>query len=81
MNILNGNLECIECGCTTLIKDHKRSEIYCSHCGLILVDNSFTILDNSNNNIPNSKDDVLKLRSFFYGFNLVDNTPIYQSRR
>ena len=74
MNLLGKNLQCIECGCTALIKDHKRSEIYCSKCGLILVDNTIPKLeDNAVDEIPNKKD-MQKLKHFFYGFNLAYNT-------
>ena len=40
MNLLTSNLQCIECGCTELIKDYSRREIFCSKCGLVLVDTS-----------------------------------------
>ena len=74
MNLLGKNLQCIECGCTALIKDHKRSEIYCSKCGLILVDNTIPKLeDKPIDEIPNKKD-VQKLRHLLYGFKLAYDT-------
>ena len=40
MNILQNQIKCTECGNTKLIKDREKQEIYCSNCGLVLLDTS-----------------------------------------
>jgi len=40
MNLLQNQIKCIECGNTDLIKDKDKKEVYCSKCGLVLLDNS-----------------------------------------
>lgn len=45
MNILENRIKCVECGSTKLIKDFERKEIFCSHCGLVLLDSSIPTLN------------------------------------
>lgn len=83
MNLLTSNLQCVECGCTELIKDHKRSEIYCSKCGLVLIDNSqmeVSKLALTDSAIP-GKEDMIKLRRYLTGFILMENAPKYQKKQ
>ena len=40
MNLLQNQIKCIECGNTKLIKDIEKQEIYCSKCGLVVLDTS-----------------------------------------
>ena len=39
MNLLQNQIQCIECKSKKLIKDYVRQEVYCSRCGLVLVNN------------------------------------------
>lgn len=87
MNLLTSNLQCIECGCTDLIKDYSRMEIYCSKCGLILVDTTIPSLtdieflaEDADDNAP-GKDDYYILRRFLYNFNPMVNASIWQKKR
>lgn len=86
MNLLTSNLQCIECGCTDLIKDYSRMEIYCSKCGLILVDtslariNDIEVLANDGDNAP-GKEDYHILKRYFYDFKPMVNPPIWQKKR
>ena len=78
MNLLDSNLQCVECNCTELIKDHIRQEIYCSNCGLVLVDTSIpTInqLEKYRNNEEQTKEDYYKLRRFFYDMEFTKDKP------
>ena len=49
MNLLKGKLQCIECKSKKLIKDHHRKEIYCSKCGLILVNTDIPTINHYEN--------------------------------
>ena len=40
MNLFKKEIKCVECDCKTMLKDYTKQEIYCSKCGLVLVDNS-----------------------------------------
>lgn len=44
MNLLQTQIKCVECGSTKLIKDFKKNEIYCSKCGLVLLDSTLPTL-------------------------------------
>lgn len=59
MNILENRIKCVECGSTKLIKDFERKEIFCSHCGLVLLDSSILTLNQrqivAENHIEESK--------------------------
>lgn len=44
MNLLENDFKCVECKCKKLIKDYDRQELYCSKCGLVLVDTTITTL-------------------------------------
>lgn len=44
MNILQNQIKCVECGNTKLIKDFVKKEVYCSKCGLVLMDTSISTL-------------------------------------
>lgn len=74
MNLLRSNLQCVECNCTKLIKDNVRQEIYCSKCGLVLVDNTLPTLNQRENftgNDNQSKKDCFKLKRLFYHMNFT----------
>lgn len=72
MNLLTSNLQCIECGCTELIKDYSRREIFCSKCGLVLVDTSLPGLnDIVNDRVEIDKKDYHKLKRFLYDFDII----------
>ena len=81
MNLLTSNLNCIECGCTTLIKDYTRQEIYCSKCGLVLADTSnLTIKDMENkSNEEQSKMDYYKFRRFLYDMEFMQDSFTWHS--
>ena len=75
MNLLTSDLHCIECGCTTLIKDYNRQEIYCSNCGLVLADTTIpTIADVEKVTIEEqNKEDYHKLRRFLYDMEFMQD--------
>ena len=85
MNLLTSNLKCVECGCTDLIKDYTRCEIYCSECGLILADNTIPSLSDietmANADVKPGRKNYHKFKRFYYGFNPMVNTPIWQMKR
>lgn len=78
MNLLQGKIQCIECKSKKLIKDYKRQEIYCSKCGLVLVNNDIPRLNQAvtknkeNKEKPKNKKtekiQYLRLKNYFYNF-------------
>lgn len=78
MNLLQGKIQCIECKSKKVIKDYERQEVYCSKCGLILVDNSISTLQQKINqskqkeketkNQKTKKIQYWRLKNFFYNF-------------
>ena len=81
MNLLTSDLHCIECGCTDLIKDYTRQEIYCSKCGLVLVDTTIpTIADVERVTIEEqSRRDSYKLKRFFYDMEFMQDCFTWHS--
>ena len=79
MNLLNKKIKCIECKSTKIIKDFHKKEVYCAKCGLVLVDNEISTLQQRTNqakyketptkNKKTMKNQYLKMRNFFYNFN------------
>ena len=78
MNLLQGQIQCIECKSKKLIKDHKRQEIYCSKCGLIIVNNDIPTLkqreyqaDHKQQKPKSKKTEKIqywRLKNYFYNF-------------
>lgn len=78
MNLLQGQIQCLECKSKKLIKDYERQEVYCSKCGLILVDNSISTLqqrkiqadhkDKEPKHKKTKKIQYHRLKKFFYNF-------------
>ena len=78
MNLLQGKIQCVECKSKKLIKDFERQEIYCSKCGLVLVNNDIPILSqaktiyNKYHEKPKSKKtekiQYYRLKNYFYNF-------------
>ena len=84
MNLLTSNLQCIECGCTKLVKDYTRREVYCKQCGLVLVDTSLptiALLEKSPKEDDFTKEDSYKLKRFFYNFKLAYDNPIWHNQK
>lgn len=81
MNLLQGQIQCIECKSKKLIKDHKRQEVYCSKCGLVLVNNDIpglNLIENSNHENQENQDkkqnrklekiQYVRMKNYFYNF-------------
>lgn len=78
MNLLQGKIQCVECKSKKLIKDFKRQEIYCSKCGLVLVNNDIPLLSKAETiykqyqEKPKSKKtekiQYYRLKNYFYNF-------------
>ena len=58
MNLLQNQIKCIECGNTKLIKDCEKKEIYCSKCGLVLLDNTIPTLSQQKYIIEHSEQET-----------------------
>ena len=75
MNLLQGKIQCIQCKNRKLVKDFQRQEVYCSKCGLILVDTTIPTLKQMENmatekpkNEKQIKRDYYRLKRYFYNF-------------
>ena len=81
MNLLQNRIKCIECGNTNLIKDIEKQEIYCSKCGLVVLDTSIPTIEHLQYIIENSEDESKNKKTrkiqhqrwnkFLYGFKEV----------
>lgn len=78
MNLLQGKIQCVECKSTKLIKDYKRQELFCSKCGLVLINNDMAKISNkqqlNNKNQAKAKSkktekiQYLRLKDYLYNF-------------
>ena len=76
MNLLQGQIQCVECKSKKLIKDYQRQEVYCSKCGLVLVSNEIPTLKDLTikEQIKEPKNEKTKriqyhrLKKYFYNF-------------
>ena len=76
MNLLQNQIQCIECKNKKLIKDYVKKEVYCSKCGLVLVNNEIPTIKQRNikEHIKQPKKDKTKriqyhrLKKYFYNF-------------
>ena len=69
MNLLQNQIKCIDCGNNKLIKDTEKKEVYCSKCGLVLLDNSIPTLKELKYISEHSEDEskYKKTRKIQYG--------------
>ena len=76
MNLLTSNLDCVECGCSELIKDYNRQEIYCSNCGLVLADTTIPGIADVEKEIQEeqTKTDYYTLRRFLYDMEFMQDS-------
>lgn len=63
MNLLQNNIKCIECGNTNLIKDNGKQEIYCSKCGLIVLDMSIPTIEHLQYLVDNSEQESKNIKT------------------
>ena len=81
MNLLTSDLHCIECGCTDLIKDYTRQEIYCSKCGLVLADTTIPTIEYVEQEVKaeQSKEDYYRFRRFLYDMEFMKGSLNYHN--